>query len=136
MMAKRKYLLGFSPTRVREPITYRMVKEFDLMLNILRAEVSERGGRLLIEIEGKPSKITSGVKYLKEKGVDVKELNEYVSKDEERCTHCGMCVSICPADAFELDRKTYKVHFKSDKCIACGLCLDACPPDAMKLRIW
>ena len=135
-MAKRKYLLGFSPTRVREPITYRMVKEFDLMLNILRAEVNERGGRLLIEIEGRPSKITSGVKYLKEKGVDVKELNEYVSKDEERCTHCGMCVSICPADAFETDKKTYKVKFKSDKCIACGLCLDACPPNAMKLRIW
>lgn len=135
-MAKRKYLLGFSQTRVREPITYRMVKEFDLMLNILRAEVSERGGRLLIEIEGKPSKITSGVKYLQDKGVDVKELNEYVSKDEERCTHCGMCVSICPADAFEMDRKTFKVDFNSKKCIACGLCLDACPPNAMKLRIW
>jgi NAD-dependent dihydropyrimidine dehydrogenase PreA subunit len=135
-MAKRKYLLGFSPAKVSEPITYKMVKKFDLMLNVLRAEVNERGGRLLIEIEGKPSKITSGVNYLKEKGVDVKELNEYVSKDEERCTHCGMCISICPADAFDMDKKTYEVEFKSDKCIACGLCLDACPPNAMKLRIW
>lgn len=135
-MAKRKYLLGFSPAKVSEPITYKMVKKFDLMLNVLRAEVNERGGRLLIEIEGKPSRITSGVNYLKEKGVDVKELNEYVSKDEERCTHCGMCISICPADAFDMDKKTYEVEFKSDKCIACGLCLDACPPNAMKLRIW
>jgi NAD-dependent dihydropyrimidine dehydrogenase PreA subunit len=135
-MARRKYLLGFSPARVGEPITYIIVKEFDLMVNILRAEIDERGGRLLLEIEGKPHKITSGVKYLKEKGVDVKELNEYVSKEEERCTHCGMCVSVCPADAFEMDKKTYKVQFKSDKCIACGLCLDACPPNAMKLRIW
>jgi NAD-dependent dihydropyrimidine dehydrogenase PreA subunit len=135
-MAKRKYLLGFSPARVSEPITYKMVKEFDLMLNVLRGEVNERGGRLLIEIEGKPSRITSGVNYLKEKGVDVKELNEYVSKDEERCTHCGMCISICPADAFDMDKKTYKVQFKSDKCIACGLCIDACPPNAMKLQIW
>jgi Fe-S-cluster-containing hydrogenase component 2 len=47
-----------------------------------------------------------------------------------------MCISICPADAFDMDKKTYKVQFKSDKCIACGLCIDACPPNAMKLQIW
>lgn len=135
-MVKKKYLLSFTPTLVSEPITYKMVKEFDLMLNILRAEVSERGGRLLIEVEGKPSQINKGVRFVREAGVEVKELNEYVSKDEDRCTDCGMCISICPADAFEIDRKTWKVHFKADKCIACGLCIDACPPYAMKLRIW
>lgn len=134
-MVKRKFLLSFSPAIVNEPVTYRMVKEFDLMLNILRAEVDERGGRLVIEIEGKPSQINRGLDFMEASGVEVKELNEYVQKDEVRCTHCGMCVSICPAEAFEVRKDTWEVAFLTDKCIACGLCIPACPPGAMKLRI-
>ena len=135
-MTKRKFLLEFSPSIVKEPITFHMVKDFDLLLNILRAEVDERGGRLVIEVEGKPSQIRKGVRYLQGSEVGVKELNEYVSKDEERCTHCGACVSICPAEAFSVDPVTWKVNFDADRCIACGLCIEACPPNAMKLKIW
>lgn len=134
-MAKRKFFLSFSPSIVNEPITYGMVKKFDLMLNILRGEVDDRGGRLVIEIEGKPSQIADGLNYLKESGVEVKELNEYVQKKEEYCTHCGMCLSICPSEAFVVDRDTWEIEFRADKCIACGLCIDACPPSAMKLKI-
>lgn len=134
-MTKRKFLLSFSPGIANEPITFRLVKNYELLLNILRAEVGERGGRLVIEIEGQPSMIKKGVKYLEESGVEVKELNEYVSKDEERCTHCGACVSICPAEAFQV-REDHRVEFKTERCIACGLCIDACPPQAMKLKIW
>ena len=45
-----------------------------------------------------------------------------------------MCVSICPADAIEMDRDTWKVIFHLEKCIACGLCISSCPPRAMKLK--
>ncbi len=134
-MAKRKFYLSFSPSIVNEPITYGMVKEFDLMLNILRGEVDDRGGRLVIEIDGKPSQIANGLEYLKENGVEVKELDEYVLKEEEDCTHCGMCLSICPSEAFIMNRDTWEVEFKPDECIACGLCIDACPPSAMRLKI-
>ncbi|MDH7507902.1 MAG: NIL domain-containing protein [Methanomassiliicoccales archaeon] len=135
-MVKKKYLLSFTPAIVNEPITYKMIKEYDLLVNILRAEVSERGGRLLIEVEGKPSQMNKGISFLKDAGVEVRELNEYVNRDEDRCTNCGACLSICPADAFEMDKQTWKVLFKGDRCIACGLCIDTCPPRAMKLRIW
>ncbi|MCQ5375988.1 MAG: 4Fe-4S binding protein [Methanomassiliicoccales archaeon] len=135
-MVKKKYLLSFTPAIVNEPLTYKMIKEYDLLVNILRAEVSERGGRLLIEVEGKPSQMNKGISFLKNAGVEVRELNEYVSRDEDRCTDCGACLSICPADAFEMDKQTWKVLFKGDRCIACGLCIDTCPPRAMKLRIW
>ncbi len=133
-MSKRKFNLYFVPELVNEPITYILVKDFDLKFNILRAEVMEKGGQLLIEVDGKPAQITKGVAYLQNMGVKVEELNEFVTKDEERCTNCGMCVSICPADAIEMDREGWKVIFHLDKCIACGLCVSSCPPRAMKLK--
>ena len=135
-MTTRKFLLNFSPSIVNQPIIFRLVKDFELMLNILRAGIDERGGYTVMEIDGKPSQIKKGVGYLESSGVEVKELNEYVSKDEEKCTSCGACISICPAEAFEMVKGTYKVEFYKDRCIACGLCIDVCSPNAMKLKIW
>ncbi|NLI74063.1 MAG: 4Fe-4S binding protein, partial [Euryarchaeota archaeon] len=103
--------------------------------NILRADVEEKGGRLLLEIEGKPSQISKGIAYLQSIDVRVKELNEYVVKDDSRCTNCGMCISICPASAIEMDYDTWEVKFDQAKCIACGLCVSSCPPRAMRLRV-
>ncbi len=134
-MAKKKFMLGFSPVIVNEAIVYRLVKDYDLKINILRAEVREVGGRLLMEVEGKASNIKEAVEYLHQAKVEVKELVTYVEKNEDRCTHCGMCVSICPVEAMTVERPSWKVHYDADKCIACGMCIDACPPGAIKFRI-
>ncbi|HUT27499.1 MAG TPA: 4Fe-4S binding protein [Methanomassiliicoccales archaeon] len=134
-MARKKFMLGFSPELVNEPLVYRLVRDYDLKINILRAEVKEMGGRLLMEVEGKTPNIKDAVRFLNESKVDVKELVNYVEKNEERCTHCGMCISICPVEALTVDRITWKVHYDADKCIACGMCIDACPPGAMTFRI-
>ncbi len=134
-MAKKKFLLGFSPDIVNEPIVYRLVKDYDLKINILRAEVREVGGRLLMEVEGKAANIKEAANFLKEAKVDVQELTNYVEKNEDRCTHCGMCISICPVEALTMDKTAWKVRYDSERCIACGMCIDACPPGAMKFRI-
>jgi len=126
--------LTFNPDIVSEPITYRIVKDFDLMINILRAEIDEQGGRLMIAFEGSGPQILKAVKYLEESGVQVQELKEFIRKDDARCTNCGMCVSNCPVQAYQVDKKTWKVIFLNEKCIACGMCIDACPPGAIKLR--
>jgi ferredoxin len=134
-MAKKKYLLGFSPDIVNEAIVYRLVKDYDLKINILRAEVKEVGGRLLMEVEGKAANIKDAARYLTESKVDVKELVNYVEKIEERCTHCGMCLSICPVEAFTMERPSWMVRYDTERCIACGMCIDACPTGAMKFRL-
>jgi NAD-dependent dihydropyrimidine dehydrogenase PreA subunit len=122
-MAKKKFQLSFSPDLVNVPITYRMVKDYDLQINILRAEVNDVGGRMLIEMQGKAEMIKKAVEYLKESKVEVRELKAYVQKNEERCTHCGMCISI------------WMVSYLPEKCIACGTCIDACPPGAIIFKI-
>ena len=130
----KKYLLTFNPDQVSEPITFRIVKDFDLMVNILRAEIDEHGGRLMLGLEGSGPQIQKAVKYLEDAGVQVQELKEYIRKDDARCTNCGMCVSVCPVAAYQVDKNTWKVVFLNEKCIACGMCIDACPPGAIKLR--
>jgi ferredoxin len=134
-MVKKKFMLGFTPDLVNEPIVYRLVKDYDLKINILRAEVREMGGRLLMEVEGKAANIKEAVRFLNETRVDVQELATYVEKNEERCTHCGMCVSICPVEALIMEKPAWKVRYDAERCIACGMCIDACPPGAMKFRI-
>jgi L-aspartate semialdehyde sulfurtransferase ferredoxin len=134
-MAKKKFQLSFSPDLVNEPITYRMVKDYDLQINILRAEVNDVGGKMLIEMQGKPEMIKKAVEYLKQSKVEVRELKAYVKKDEGRCTHCGMCISICPVEAMCMDPVTRMVSYLPEKCIACGTCIDACPPAAIAFKI-
>ncbi len=132
-MARRKFLLRFRPNIVSEPVTYLLVKDFGLIPNVLRASINDRGGKMVIEVDGKPSEIAAGMSFLETKGVEVQELMECVERDEGRCTHCGMCVSICPVEAFSVDKGTWKVSFDKERCIACGMCINACPPKAMQL---
>jgi ferredoxin len=129
----KKFTLEFSPENVDKAITYKLVAEQGLLVNILRAEINEMGGKLIIFLEGPTDRIARGVDLLESNGVKVKELKEYVTKQDTKCTDCGACVSICPVKAFELDPSTFEIRHLRDKCIACGLCLDACPPGAITL---
>jgi ferredoxin len=131
-MGKNVYILDFSPRLIKEPVTFRLVRDFDLEINILRADINERGGHLLLEIDG--ARREEGLDYLRNSKVEVKELLSLVKKDEGRCSDCGMCVSICPFESYSLEKgEDYKVVFHSDRCIACGLCLDACPTGALTM---
>ena len=135
-MIAKKIVLKFPSKLVDQPIVYKLVKDFDLGFNILRARVTpEEEGELVIELKGDKEKYADGIKYLKGLGVTVEPLGLDITRDEDRCTHCGACVTICPTEAFYVDKKTMKVIFDPEKCIACELCVKACPPRAMKVKI-
>jgi dihydroorotate dehydrogenase (NAD+) catalytic subunit len=53
------------------------------------------------------------------------------SIDQEKCTGCGLCESVCLYDAVTMiDRKA---EVKADKCTGCGLCKSICPANAIEL---
>ncbi len=133
-MASKKYLLKFNPRLVDQPITYRLASDYGLLLNVLRGEVDEYGGELIISLEGEGGAIEEGIEYLEETGVEVRELTDLVTVDRDRCTDCGMCVSLCPVGAFEIEDESLRLAFLSDECIACGLCVEGCPPGAITRR--
>ncbi|MFC1944027.1 NIL domain-containing protein [Chloroflexota bacterium] len=135
MAVSRKVVLHFPRRLVDQPIICRLVKDFNLEFNILKASVTpEEEGLLVMELAGEKGDYDEGLQYLSRAGVQVQLLAQHVSRNEDRCTHCGACVAFCPSGAFIIDDVSRWVEFWGDKCIACGLCIKACPPRAMEIR--
>ena len=135
MVVSRRIVLHFPKRIVERPIICRLVKDYDLEFNILKALVTpEEEGLLVLELSGEQEEYDNGIRYLTKTGVRIQSLSQDVLRNEERCTHCGACLTICPSGAFELDPTTRMVDFRNEKCVACGLCIKACPPRAMEVH--
>ena len=135
MDVSKRIVLHFPKRLVDRPIVCRLVKDYDLEFNILKALVTpEEEGLLVLELSGEQKEYDKGIRYLTETGVRIQSLSQDVLRNEERCTHCGACITICPSGAFELDPTTRQVNFYDEKCVACGLCIKACPPRAMEVH--
>ncbi len=63
--------LTFPPHLIQEPIVYRLVKDFDIVINIRRADVKADHGWIVLELDGDETTLQRGVAWLKEKGVQV-----------------------------------------------------------------
>ncbi len=133
-MAKKRLVLTFPPSLVEQPITYQLIKEHGLRVNILRASVApNEEGRLVVEVDGENSDLDKGIHYLSGLGVEIQPLAQDVNWHEERCTHCTACIPVCPTGAFSLNRENMNVSFESEKCIACELCVPLCPYRAIEI---
>ncbi|MBI2868418.1 MAG: 4Fe-4S binding protein [Chloroflexi bacterium] len=135
MAVSRKIVLHFPRRLVDRPIIYRLVKDYDLEFNILKASVTpEQEGLLVLELRGAQVEYDKGIQFLLDTGVQIQALSQDVTRNAGRCTDCGACLTICPAAALEVDPATRRIRFLSEKCIACGLCIKACPPRAMEVH--
>ena len=70
-MARRRLKLIFSPSLVTEPVIYQLGKQFALVTNIRRADVTGDHGWVMLEITGEPEELDRGVAYLESRGVTV-----------------------------------------------------------------
>ena len=51
--------------------------------------------------------------------------------DQENCSGCEDCVSVCPTSSVEMQEG--KAFVKPDECIDCNACVDACTHNAMSM---
>ena len=129
---KKRVILRFKRNTIDKPVVYRLAKDFDLVFNILRANVSPKAESMMVmEIEGSDADFTRGMDYLKQSNIGIEPIEQDINRDEEQCVHCGICTSVCATEALDIDRETMRVNFDYEKCVACELCVKVCPVKAM-----
>ncbi|RLF53372.1 MAG: disulfide reductase [Thermoplasmata archaeon] len=72
---------------------------------------------------------------LSKKELETEPLISYV--DEELCSGCSTCISVCAYNAIELVKENDgSIHAKVNEalCMGCGACVAACPSGAMQQR--
>ncbi len=128
-------ILTFPPEVAQKALVCQLVKKFDLLFNILRAEISsQKQGAMAMEITAasRPD-FNKGIQFLKQQGVQVSTPEHQIYKDEQICTHCGACTAVCPTQALYIQRPSMEVMFDKEKCSVCELCIVTCPSRAMGL---
>ena len=134
-MKKIKITFEFPPNSIKQPLTYRLIKDFDLMLNILSADVSlNRTGRLTMAMQGEEDMLEAALDWVKKQGISFKIFEKEVIWNEDKCIHCGACTAVCPSGALSLDNETWKLTFDREKCLICELCIQTCPLGVMGLN--
>jgi len=70
-MAKRRVMFPFPPELIDEPIIYNLSRQFNVVTNIRRADVSGDKGWVVLELEGEENNIEQGIAWVTAKGVRV-----------------------------------------------------------------
>ena len=69
-MKKIKVTMYFSAGDITKPITYHLIKDYNLQINILHADIGlNKIGKLTVDIIGEESDIDAGLKFVEEQGV-------------------------------------------------------------------
>lgn len=122
--------MTFPPELSEKPLTYYLVKDYDLAINILKAKITPgEEGKLVIEISHPDSmeKVQAGIEFLKSHGVHVEPVSKEIILNEAECINCGCCTAVCQSGALTMNQPDWKLQFDKDQCIVCEMCVNACP---------
>jgi ferredoxin len=134
MQVSKRIVLHYPPALTERPIIYELVKKYDIMFNILRADFSVDGaGMLLLELTGEKRNLSKSFRFLRQVGLRTELLSQDIERSEEQCVHCGVCAMICPAGAFLIIRPKMLVELRPARCIGCEECVKVCPYHAIKI---
>jgi coenzyme F420-reducing hydrogenase delta subunit/Pyruvate/2-oxoacid:ferredoxin oxidoreductase delta subunit len=61
---------------------------------------------------------------------------EAIRLDEDRCSKCRTCYSICPFEAISLDSDTGGMKIDAEKCQVCGICASVCPSSNIEIAYY
>lgn len=124
--------LTFSPENSGLPVMCHVVRRYDVTYNIVAAQTTlGKEGFLTVEMWGDDAKCREALQYLWDQGIIVTPACNHVTRSDDLCMYCGMCLSMCPEKALTIDRITRLILFDEEKCTACGRCTRTCPVGAM-----
>lgn len=73
-MTKAKLHLTFPEHLVSEPVIHRVGAEFGLVTNIHRANLEDRGGWVILEVDGTDEQVANATVWLAEAGLKVERI--------------------------------------------------------------
>ncbi len=71
MMVKKMVHLIFPQKLIKKPVIYTMAKQYDVIPNIRRAKVTEKVGKVTLELSGTKENLEKARKYLEKQGIKV-----------------------------------------------------------------
>ncbi|MGZ7043098.1 MAG: 4Fe-4S binding protein [Methanobacterium sp.] len=122
--------LKFSPDIVNRSIISDAMKKYNIKFNILRANITPKGGVVLIELEGE--NVDQSIHNMENQGIQVDQVKKVLKRDEEKCVDCGACISLCPVKAICV-KEDWSVGIDNELCIGCGFCTGSCPMKAITI---
>ena len=110
-----KVTLHFPAGKSTRPVTSYLIRDYNLVFNILQARIDR------------------GLAFLKGEGIGVKEIARSIIWDGEKCTSCGACTAVCGSGALAMDEQDV-LSFDPDRCVVCERCIAACPMAVLRLN--
>ena len=77
-MATQRVTFTFTPEITTEPIIYTISQQFNLITNILQADLTEHGGYIVLELIGEDKDIEDGITWAISKGVRVDPVSDEI----------------------------------------------------------
>ena len=127
-----KVKLRYPHEAASKPILAELILKTGLLINILEAKLTPKGGEMVIDVATQGPALKSILEYLRAAGLEVTELHSLVEVDRGLCISCGACISPCPPRAISFD-ENLDVEIDAKRCIGCGICVRACPRKAIQL---
>ena len=135
-MKSKRFVLTFPPEASGEPITYNLIRKFDIMVNIVKADVSPGHiGHLVMEMTAPKKVLEDGMEYMRQPRVECVPIDRKITYNKDLCVHCGACSAVCFAGALTISPQTAELGFDPEKCVVCELCLTACPLKLFRIDI-
>ncbi len=133
---RKRVTLTFPKTVIQMPITYRLVKDFNVAANIIRAQVApNQEGKLVVELSGDIDQLDAALEWMESRDIQVSLGDRALTIDDTSCVHCGLCTGICPTQALQLNPDSFQLEFVRSRCIMCEQCIPTCPVNAISTNL-
>jgi ABC-type methionine transport system ATPase subunit len=73
MSIERKIYLTYPPHLVDQPVIHEFIRKFDVVVNILEANVTPQEGWLLVAVRGEEQVVREGLEWISAQGIEIKE---------------------------------------------------------------
>ena len=75
-MSRKRVKFTFVQELIKEPVIWKLAKQFDVVTNIRRADVTDDRGWVILEVDGEADEIERGLTWVEEQGVRVDPVYE------------------------------------------------------------